>query len=1557
MPDNASYQEILSVTADTTQFAKDLETLESLWNDFVNRVGRDNIGAAVSAGMFDGINKGLVDIKEILTSLTTKISENMDAMANSASKSIGTVKNAVEEAQIAAQKATDKIDAQLEKSQARQRANDEKRVRNFSESKEQAEESANTFDEQKQVRSFAEAKEKAQILAKDIDEKADVKESERAEERYQRLEEAANKQARDRESAQSKKQREMNQMFDSYSDEPETRTGTEDEFDLTRKQLEQERAERFDKEFTEHEREQRAHDEQGYRDTAGFAPENETGSPKPKFDEQITRKNPKEGGGIFGDLGGDLENIAKITIEFQLISAILGKLGQLVSAPFVALAQGEEYLKKTEMDAVDLEGALLTSVKYSSDLSENLKNTQQGSAAVTKALQDVAVSNPNVKLEDLQNSFKVISETLGGTGGVDTLQKMVQLSQDFSLAMRGAGVSTGNTRRLASELPQLFEGTLKPTSALARALGETPEQLHKLVEEGIKFNDIEERFAPLLAPFIQQAKDAKTTLEGTEEAAKLLSDRLTGAYATTEVAAYQEELQELIGKMNDPAFSKHAEQLGEWAKLWGQIKAATSSVPAFMAALSEGQDNAAKKMGFDPDGKGGYKHTNGGYDSDSGWTSSGGTTSGIPDLPLMNNPATDILNKVFTATGPKPTLGKKTSTPFDTSVMSSELEEYRAKLDAIKRVFDSIKEDNDLLVAGGGQNKSQASDAVSTAGKDASVRILQDSVATAAQLNASHKKELDNISSVEVTNRGSKTDEELSDSVNKKKQEANKRYNDDLIALGKSTTDALAALTSSEVSAERQAAQEKQQIQKGNFEANIAMAKKESEARIEAAENAASIIEKLYGFGLASQSDVQGAKRNVLTTRQSALTDEQSSINQSYGYELSNTAEGGKDRSDATNRFTSASAGIAQQLLQISSAIKGVDYDDAEIKRKSQEETLNFLLKSIALVKQYNDARNAVKEAGSSLIDSVFGRIHNTDPMFQDKAAQRATDIGALNLQKSGPGGLQSQLASQKDQTSPAALALRASIDKLDNDIKILQLDTVKDADAKIQAMRGNTPVGLQPSQSANILRGEIKDSTDSANDGENADDAATTQLEDQLKNLKPSLADFGNALQNLVFGTTGIVSAIQGTAQALKSGNVSVSQAMGQFATELAQAVTSVVGQITQAMNTYKQGKQAGGIMGGVGALASQYGGLIPVAGPFIQAAGAVLSLVGSIFTQEAQNIVNNINSQFSATMAGLANGQAGINQTLQTVMAERTQAIQQLSGIKGGQDQLQNILPQLNQEIAQLQAQQIQADQAWGATFNELAMQLQEGSNVGSQIMQNWVSINQQVYNYVNATGDATSATQFLSMTLQQLQITSEQQLTAGEAQAVQSAISLNQQLLQRTQLIESLNQQAFALQNQDSEERTEAGSVTRAQQLQLLQQQSQQQLQNLNFQITQSQQVVTAYSTVFTLSQDITGLWAQSNTDTLAALQIQLNGYKQLQQVVASITQGANGLFSSSQAWLNPITNPVTSGTTLTLSPGAVVVNIIAEDASNMSSVTADSITAALAQAARSGTPTGS
>lgn len=344
-----------------------------------------------------------------------------------------------------------------------------------------------------------------------------------------------------------------------------------------------------------------------------------------------------------------------------------------------------------------------------------------------------------------------------------------------------------------------------------------------------------------------------------------------------------------------------------------------------------------------------------------------------------------------------------------------------------------------------------------------------------------------------------------------------------------------------------------------------------------------------------------------------------------------------------------------------------------------------------------------------------------------------------------------------------------------------------------------------------------------------------------------------------------------------------------------MASAIKSFAG----AANSIISGVKSGGALGGIGAGLSAAGGLAP--GPWgaaLSAAGSVISLISGLFTAAAQAEAKKIQTQVDKINEEYSTGQTNLIQTLNAIEAERADAITSLSGMKGGKQELKDLLPQLDSQIDSLKNQQTQIFTSFN---NSLAVLKLQSSTLGD-MLSTYQQLNQQVTEFVGAGGDAATAAQFMSLSLLQQKQTTQDSLNQGELQAISDAQSLNQLLQQQVDLEKQYAEQEFALRNSDALERAASPAVNAAIAYQQQKATNDAALTALTQQITYTTQRVDLEKQVFTIATDTATLQSQANALNLQSLQEQVQQWRDMQTIINSIVTGANGLTTLNQTALN-------------------------------------------------------
>ena len=379
---------------------------------------------------------------------------------------------------------------------------------------------------------------------------------------------------------------------------------------------------------------------------------------------------------------------------------------------------------------------------------------------------------------------------------------------------------------------------------------------------------------------------------------------------------------------------------------------------------------------------------------------------------------------------------------------------------------------------------------------------------------------------------------------------------------------------------------------------------------------------------------------------------------------------------------------------------------------------------------------------------------------------------------------------------------------------------------------------------------------------------------------------------------------------------------------TTIFDGITAAFQNIGNIVSQIQAGYQKGGVLGGIGAglgLASGVVGAInPLAGAIVGAVGGLFSTLGGLFKAAAKRIADDIKREIDQINNAYELGQTSLNDTIQKLQQERQDAVNRLSGRKGGNDELKKILPDLDNQIAQLKKQQQDVAKSFEQSLGVLR---NSTSDVTTQWLNDWIAINKQVQDYIDAVGSAgyKDAEEFLTLSLQKERQKLQDQLNQDEQDAIQDALQLNDLLAQRNQSKDYANQK-FALPSQDSVERRQSNGVQVGQQLSALKQQHDQDAVNLDYQIAGLTQKVDIERQVFNLAQDTATL-----QKTALDLQLQQTlGIKQQWLDIQRILKDTVNLIAGPNGFL---TNPISGvgsipglGTAQqpTLQPRPIVVN---------------------------------
>jgi hypothetical protein len=329
------------------------------------------------------------------------------------------------------------------------------------------------------------------------------------------------------------------------------------------------------------------------------------------------------------------------------------------------------------------------------------------------------------------------------------------------------------------------------------------------------------------------------------------------------------------------------------------------------------------------------------------------------------------------------------------------------------------------------------------------------------------------------------------------------------------------------------------------------------------------------------------------------------------------------------------------------------------------------------------------------------------------------------------------------------------------------------------------------------------------------------------------------------------------------------------------------------------QQGFSSGGVLGGIGAIATTAASFDPepISKGILTIAGSIMTMFGGMFKKAAEDMAKRLSKEFKEITDKLAAGTIDLKTAIADTQAKRAEAISKLSGMKGGQEQLDKLLPEFDKEIAALQKQAGDIREKFEGALKILRLHSDE---LGTAL-KTWQDINAQVKEYLGAGGDARAAAEFLSLSLQKLKQTEMDNFHSGEQEAIQQAIQLNDLLKQRVQLVEDFQKKEFDLQNADAIERHQANAVRNGQELEKERKDFQDQLAALDAQISLETQKLDKEKQVFKISSDLNELHRRDEELTLIALDEQLAKYKDMATIINGIVQRSDGSFSLSDALL--------------------------------------------------------
>jgi hypothetical protein len=1181
------------------------------------------------------------------------------------------------------------------------------------------------------------------------------------------------------------------------------------------------------------------------------------------------------------DLKGHVAGLARMIVVIQAIIALEQALFFAISAPFLALKQGLDFLRQMEENTNSLALTLFANVKYSNDLKENFRVAKQIAGELAKDIQKIAALE-GIDAGKLTDTFKALTE-----GGVTNLTKsakeILDISTQFLILLQNMGSGALATQISMDEIAKLFKGELgEASSKFLQTLGISNKEWDRMIARARTQKDLVAQLQPRMAAYVEAVKQGEGSQQRLLNQIKLTANLVFGDAAGN----LYEKLSKAISDFNQYLQTNQSD-LSRWLKMFadgllrvvealGKMAAYTGILTVIagvlrvvsIAALTVGDSFAAMADTIALSMSG----------LDEAWAQK----SVAPLLKALEeirkkgeeNRKRYLSDLKFIATGenePGKKEPSKTSTPFDPKnppidnrsrlpVVQAELALMKKRIEGdvteIQEAYDEMRQS--VARSLGAQMISQT-DAVRELKSIADEEI--------AVLDGKRRALIANVLAQKAL-----AEQEATNSVQR---------------------EAVALRFEGEI----------EDVENRFAKLAVSIRKGIAGARVNAAEEMVSVLNELQRGRAdslaqeieAAQAQIQEARQNGLLTEiqffdaQAAVEDEAHKRRVTrLRDELAMTAVGSDERTKLLNdlaleeqRYTATVKLTADQRQRILE-------EEARRRTEHQQAMRAMMLEERILAGEINELINPPSGLSSAQQSAFDARQREIDQIEREKlallelaAAKNAEseetrslveELQALSLQRSQ---LFAQRLSEINSGVGGTNARRTLIDSTVADQRRGFSNRLESASQSLRSFdQLNTGIELDP-----VLQA-ARDALAKA-----VDEAAKSLMEFNraIEQDSPKLKTSLSRVLDVFIGA--------GTREAFEKARTNVDK----FAIGAEGAVTALQN-IAGLVDIFRQGAARGGIAGGIGdtigavsksKAVTDLMSKIPIVGQFIPAIGGVLSLVGGMFTAAAKRIATDVKKSFQNTLEEYRSGNSTLVDTLGDLERQRQSAIIRLSGKKGGKDELKEILPDFDREIADLRKTQEKIFEDFDDALKTLNLQ----SDTLSQVNRQWQDINKQVKEYIGAGGDAAKAAEFLQLSLSKLQKQAADELAQSEQDAIQEALKLNDILKQRQKLVDDFAQKEFDLINADSVERRQAGSVTRGRELQQLRQQHQEDLDQMDQEIRLTTIRVDKQREIFNLATDVAALRRRDEELSLNALDTYIQKMKDLKSIVSGAFFGPN------------------------------------------------------------------
>jgi hypothetical protein len=1170
---------------------------------------------------------------------------------------------------------------------------------------------------------------------------------------------------------------------------------------------------------------------------------------------------------IVGHWRQSLAHLVRFFFLWQLLQGVVSAFSAAIAVPFKLIADGVRYLQNLETQTSDLTGVLLAAGKYSEDVAENFIKSRQAAKELTELLEEAAIRS-NIPAEQIEKTFRALL-TGGAASGVKNLEELVELAQVFQQTLTAAGVGALAAQGSIEEITKLFVGTSENTNKFLRGLKLSREEWEKIRKEGLAHGDLVERLRDRFAPYLKAVEGAANDQERLVKQITLLKDRIAAVASENLFGKATEAIKEAISFIdsNRDKISAFLKILADSIVDIGEKLKAAFANPftrdtlenlllfrrifyEIAAAAELGAKSLTSGITFEKRAKAMAEYVKARLDIAKGEKEVrdlferkpfvGPRQSNQPYTPFPTEPIVDPQRRLITAG------------------FEEEKQRYLTAQEDIQEASKRTRQQIDLDLADRAITQEEATKRIA-ASINAETNALVSLDRVFEEQIAKTRRDL-------LSDKGGKPEEQ---------QAAVKRFEAQIEALRRSQQKRNQQLLDELNRAERASLRERVNAETASYEErNKALEQSiENRKRLLSAAREADILTELQYFEKVADLDDEAyeTKQALLFKR---LKDVQNSATESI------KVEGEIMRLESEHSAQQRAYSQQYQTLKEQESIKLAE--QAAQLREINNQALETYLRLIQLLspeqgygKAIKDIINLRSQELDALEDTTRRHLEmaRAKNMESDETRRLTVELRQLGAQRADLFAQQIQeINSGTTGTTARSLLIRNA------------------------AISQGRTLNSRAQDAANNLANFDRDNPDiDLDEGLRAQRKA---LEEDFKAASEASRDFADTLRDQVLPTwqrafRSITDIMLGSGFKEAWSQATTGMEKAGVASE---AAANALANIRGLVNTFKQGREEGGILGGVGAVTSALApalSSIPVIGQFLPAIGGVLSFVGGLFTAAAKRIAEDVKKSFSRTLEEYQSGNASLVETIQTLERQRLDAISRLSGKKGGRDELNDILPEFDREISNLRKEQQEIVQNFDTALNYLRLQ----NDTLEQVQKQWQGINDQVKEYIGAGGDAAKAAEFLSLQLGKIRQDTLEDLEQAEQDAIQEALKLNDLLEERNKLVQDFRQKEFDLINSNSIERRQAGSVVRGRELDELRKQHQESLNNIDQQIRMSTIRVQKEREVFQFSTDIAELHRRDEELTLKFLDAQIQRYREMKDLVSSIVFGPNGWASSS------------------------------------------------------------